>query len=184
MQTGAILDAPRAHLGSPRLLHVGCGGDPLPQWLRTAGYRETRLDIDERHQPDVLADMCTLGEIGQFQIVLCQHALEHLYPHQVGKALREFLRVLTDDGYAMIVVPDLEGVQPSNDVLFISPAGPIAGMDLFYGFRPKLEEMPHMAHHTGFVSATLDAALLEAGFACAHTRRMDCFNLLGIGIKA
>ena len=72
------------------LLHVGCGGGRLPDWL--TGFNEIRLDIDDTYNPDIVADMKDMGDIGQFDVVFCQHALEHLYPHEVTQALEEFRR--------------------------------------------------------------------------------------------
>ena len=87
------------------LLHVGCGGDALPDWL--AGYDEVRLDIDPLCHPDIVAPMYDLGDIGEYDAILCIHALEHVFPHEVEKALSEFKRVLKVGGYAMVFVPDL-----------------------------------------------------------------------------
>jgi hypothetical protein len=96
-------------------------------------------------------------------------------------ALREFRRVLTDDGYALIFVPDLEGLTLSNDVLYVSPAGPISAIDMIYGFGPEVEKHPGtMAHHTGFTSALLEAALLEAGFSKVHMSRVKAFNIMAV----
>lgn len=162
---------------SGRLLHVGCGGDPMPEWA--FGYTETRLDIDARHSPDVVASMTDMGEIGDFDIVYCSHALEHLYPHEVGVALSEFRRVLKPGGCAMVFVPDLEGVSATEEVLFEAPCGPITGLDLLYGYRKVLPDMPHMAHHTAFVSATLESAFRDAGFEAVEVKRMAAHNLMG-----
>lgn len=174
-----VTEAPGVALGS-RILHVGCGGDSLPEYL--VG-EETRLDVDPAWDPDVRASMTAMGDVGPFDVVYCAHALEHLPPHQVGTALREFLRVLAPGGYALIFVPDLEDVRPTEDVLFTAPAGPITGLDLIYGFRSKLEEMPFMSHRTGFTLATMTHALKAAGFSTVDVKRLDCFNLMAVGIK-
>jgi SAM-dependent methyltransferase len=175
--TEALLDAP-----SPgALLHVGCGYSPLPDFLTIHNYVETRLDIDPRCEPDVVASMTDLGDIGAFDLVFSHHSLEHLAPHDVGVALKEFQRVLTPSGAAIVFVPDLEGVAPTDDVLFVSPAGPIAGLDLFYGLRAALIDQPYMAHQTGFVSDTLRSALEAAGFARVVIERLPDHNLLAIG---
>lgn len=162
---------------SGSLLHVGCGNDPLPAWA--LGYEETRLDIDANCNPDVVASMTDMGEIGQFDLVFCSHALEHLYPHEVAVALGEFRRVLKPDGGAVVFVPDLEGVSATEDVLFEAPCGPITGLDLIYGYRRVLADMPHMAHHTGFTRETLTQVLADAGFAAVEVRRMEAHNLMG-----
>lgn len=168
--------------GPPRVLHVGCGGSPLPSWL--AGYEETRVDIDPRWFPDVIASAAELGIVsGRYDALLCAHTLEHLTRSDVGRALREFYRVLRPGGFAAIFVPDLEGVLPTQDVLYVSPAGPITGLDLIYGFSPLSSEMVPMQHRTGFVQSTLEAAMKDAGFERVVVNRMSCYNLMAAGMR-
>lgn len=163
------------------LLHVGCGSDPLPAWI--SGVKEVRLDIVPDYSPDIVANMIDMGDIGTFDAILCRHSLEHLPPHDVQKALKEFLRVLNPNGIALIFVPDLDGVSATNEVLFESPAGPICGLDLMYGFREVLEERPYMAHRTGFVSETLKNALEQVGFSTVKVSRLSNYDMMGVGIK-
>lgn len=152
----------------------------MPPWLHG---EEVRLDIDPAHRPDIVADMRHIGDIGPFDALYCSHALEHLYPHEVRPTLEGFRRVLNDRGHALIIVPDLEDARPTEAPLFNAPAGPITGLDLYYGKRSFIESSPYMAHHTGFVSETLRDALLGAGFSHAETRRLPCFNLFGVAIR-
>lgn len=166
-------------LGS--LLHVGCGGEPIPEWA-DGKYKEIRLDLDPTHSPDIVASMTDMGEIGEFDAIHSSHCLEHLMPHEVGVALSEFHRVLKPKGFAVIFVPDLEDVRATNDVLFVAPCGPVAGLDLIYGLRSLLHVMPYMAHRTGFTQATLSMALTDAGFT-AVVQRMDNYNLMAIAAK-
>jgi SAM-dependent methyltransferase len=165
----------------PSVLHVGCGFESLPAWL--AGCEEVRLDIDPRCDPDIVASLTDLGEIGPFDMVFSSHCLEHLSPHEVPVALAEFHRVLKPGGSVVAFVPDLEGVEPTEAVLFKSAAGPITGMDLFYGLRSALKVQPYMAHRTGFVRDTLKAALEGAGFAQSEAVRLSCYNLMGAARK-
>lgn len=162
-------------------MHVGCGGDGLPDWL--TGYTETRLDIDASQCPDIVASMLDLGDIGPFDAIFCRHALEHVYPHEVLQALGEFRRVLKEGGYAMVFVPDLEGVSPTHEVLFDAPSGPITGHDLFYGYGVALTHNPYMAHKCGFVKETLQQAFESAGFTRIKTNRIGNYDLMGVGVK-
>ena len=168
-----------------KLLHAGCGGAPLPPFLQHV--QEVRLDIDPAQRPDIVADMAHLPEgLGPFDAVFTCHALEHLMPHAVGECLAGFHRVLRSGGSVVIFVPDLEGVAPTREVLFESPAGPITGHDLFYGHAPALRDYPYMAHRCGFVKETLAAALTEAGFINVRTDRVTDpapHNLFGFGVK-
>ena len=152
-------------------------------WARE-GYKEVRLDIDPRNKPDILASMTDMGEIGSYEVVYCCHALEHLYPHEVGKTLKEFVRVLSSGGTAVIMVPDLENVKPTDEILDIPLCGPITGLHLFYGDATQIEQFPHMAHHSGFVQDTLTRAMKQAGFSNVNVRRAAGFNLIGTGQKA
>lgn len=165
---------------SGRVLHVGCGHTPLPTWL--AHYDEVRLDIDPGCKPDIVADMMDLGAIGPFDALYCSNALEHLYPHDVPRALAEFLRVLRPGGALIVFVPDLEGVPADETVMYESPCGPITGLDMHYGKTDYLEAAPYMAHHTGFVSTTLAKTLSEAGVRDVTVLRIPEYNLMGSGL--
>jgi SAM-dependent methyltransferase len=164
-----------------KVLHVGCGGDPLPDWL--GKYSEVRLDIDENCKPDIIASMLDMGDIGEFDVVFSQHNLEHIHQHEVGQALSEFRRVLKDGGVLVLFVPDCEDAKPNEDILFVSPAGPITGLDLYYGYRKVLKEMPYMAHKNAFTKDTLFNALQEAGFNKITVKRLWPFNMMGCGVK-
>ena len=163
----------------PTVLAVGCGPDPMQEW-RDKGYQVVRLDADPSVQPDVVASMTSLGDIGPFDVVYCSHALEHLYPHEVPRALSEFHRVLGHGGKAVILVPDLQDVPATDDPL---PGSDLTGLHLYYGDSSLIEANPFMAHHSGFVEATLSAAMKAAGFEVS-TQRMGYYNLLGMGVKS
>lgn len=153
----------------------------MPEWAAN-NFITTYLDIEPRTNPDIVASMTELPlDIGPYDVVFCCHALEHLYPHEVYWALTEFKRVLKPGGIAIIMVPDLEDVRPTEDILDYPEAGPITGLHLFYGDSRQIQEYPHMAHHSGFVKETLKKALDTAGFAHSETRRMNNYNLLGLG---
>jgi predicted SAM-dependent methyltransferase len=163
------------------LLHVGCSGHPLPAWL--TGYRETRLDIDPGCKPDIVASMTDLGAIGPFDMIFCSHALEHVYPHQVPVALSEFIRVLKPGGAAVVLVPDLGDVRPTDEVLYRTDDGPVTGLDLIYGIARTVEASLHWAHHTGFTAKTMADAFNTAGFSKITVKRLELFNILAVGIK-
>lgn len=147
------------------------------------GYKEVRLDIDAQHKPDIVASMLDLGAIGPFDLVFSSHALEHIYPHEVHVALTEFHRVLTDDGRLVVIVPDLEGVQPTEEVVYECAAGPITGLDMYYGWSKVIPENPFMAHKCGFVKETLEKVLRQAGFRHVVVQRAHGHNLIGAAAK-
>jgi SAM-dependent methyltransferase len=162
------------------VLYVGCGYDTDSSWLPLEA-RVTRLDIDPACEPDIVADMLAMGDIGPFDAVLSVHSLEHLYPHQVPQAVSEFHRVLGPEGYVICVVPDLGDVRPTPAVLMETPAGPVSGLDLYYGLRSALPENPYMAHHTGFTVDTIGLAF--EGFRKVTAQRLSDYNLVAVAQK-
>lgn len=172
-----------------RLLHIGCGSQPLPGWL--SQFEEVRVDIDPACNPHFVRDMLSLHDIGTFDLVYSSHCLEHLYPYQVPKALAEFQRVLNPGGSVLIMVPDLEGITPdTKPVMFVYedgnpvPVHRICGLDMYYGLHTELEVNPHMAHHCGFIAPVLDSVMKEAGFENVITERLENHNLMTSGVKA
>lgn len=163
-----------------RVLHVGCGGEKLPPPLDQ--HEEVRLDADPAVKPDIVASMTALGDIGEFDIIYCSHALEHLYPHEVKVALSEFHRVLKVGGSAIIVVPDLEDVRPTDDVLMGTFENGITGLHMYYGDPREIPSKPFMAHHCGFIKDTMQG-VLEAVFGRVIVKREPHYNLVGVGIK-
>lgn len=164
-----------------RLLHVGCGGEPLPAWFGEC--EEVRLDINPDMRPDVCASMLDMGEIGEFDTLYTCHALEHLYQQDVARALSEFRRVLKPGGCAVVLVPNLKGIEPTDDVVYTAGCGPVTGHDMHYGMTSLIEANPHMAHHCGFVPKTLESAMKRAGFSHVETRELSFHNLLAVGVK-
>ena len=163
----------------PTVLHVGCGRQPLPEWLD--GHDEVRLDIDPGVEPDIIASMTDLGDIGPFDVLYTSHTLEHLYPDEVPIALAEFRRVLKPGGFATIIVPNLDGILPTEDVVYEAPSGPVCGLDMYYGAGSRIGNNRYMAHHCGFVPSTLKAVVDQAGFARNEVTTSN-FNLLAVAV--
>lgn len=161
---------------------MGCSRASLPGYFPYE-FKEIRLDIDPDVEPDIVADMSQLPDIGPFDVVYSSHCLEHLLPHRVQPCLEGFARVLKPGGVAMIFVPDLEGLSPTEDILYESSAGTVRAADLFYGFRKYLEAHPFMAHRTGFVKDTLESVMSAAGFSKVSVKRFEQHNLFGVGVK-
>ena len=169
-------------------LHVGCG--PKREWqtpFAGLGWREIRVDIDPQAQPDVVGSMVDMGAVDNVCVdaLFSSHNIEHLYPHEVPLALAEFKRVLKPSGFALITCPDLRSVAAlvANDQLteaaYVSPAGPIAAIDILYGHRPAMQAGNlFMAHRCGFTEKVLVGTLRAAGFQrIASLTRAKAFDL-------
>lgn len=161
-----------------RTVLIAGSGEEGAQWTEQ-GWSVVRLDIDPRTCPDIVGSMTALGDIGPFDAVACNNALEHLYPHEVPKALREFHRVLNPGGHVIVQVPDLQDARPTEE--YIYEIG-MSGLHLYYGDPSRLEEFPYMAHHCGFVEDTLRRVMEMVGFKVT-TKRLPCYQLMGIGEK-
>lgn len=178
-------------------LHVGCGPKHKDQTTRAfnqADWRECRLDIDASVNPDVVGTMTDMSAVpdGSVQAVFSSHNIEHLYPHEVPVALAEFLRVLSDDGFVVITCPDLQSVcklvadDKLTEPAYVSPAGPIAPIDILYGHRPPMARGNlFMAHRCGFTQRVLVGTLQAAGFKMvASLSRPAHFDLWALATKA
>ena len=180
-----------------KLLHVGCG--PKRKEQTTAGFntpewQEIRLDIDAGVQPEVTGTMTDMSAVKDSSIdaIFSSHNIEHLYPHEVPVALAEFLRVLKDDGFAVITCPDMQSVCAlvAQDKLmepaYHSGMGPISPLDIMYGHRASLAKGNlYMAHRCGFTQKVLAGTLRAAGFSIVGSRaRPQVFDLWALASKS
>ena len=161
----------------PQFLHVGCGSkhkDRTTPGFNRPEWNEVRLDVDPAVAPHITASMLDMSalESGSMDALFSSHNIEHLYPHEVPQALAEFKRVLKPEGWAVITCPDLQSVaeliahDKLEEAAYVSPAGPIAPLDILYGHRTSLARGNlYMAHRTGFTLKTLIGALQNAGFS-------------------
>lgn len=158
------------------MLHVGCGpraSGLLPKEFTTPQWHEVRLDIDPGVDPDIIGTITDMTAVAQRSVdaIWSSHNLEHVFPHEVPVALREFYRVLKPGGIAHVQVPDITvparqivrgGIE---DVIYQSPAGPITALDMLFGHNEAIASGKHyMAHRTGFTQKSMTARFVEVGF--------------------
>lgn len=179
-------------------LHVGCGRKDKTSTTRgfaTDDWTEVRFDVDPTLKPDIVGDMLDMSAVGEGTMdgLYSSHNIEHLYAHQVPMALRQFVKVLRPDGFAVITCPDLQGVAQliAEDKLtepaYHSPSGPISPLDILYGWQHALEKGHFfMAHKSGFTRSSLRAALAEAGFKriASMRRGQPFYDLWCVATKA
>jgi len=159
-----------------RLLNVGGGSKSIPLPPEYAGFEHVLLDIDPSGKPDIVLDGRKILELGaeQFDAIYCSHNLEHYFRHDVPKVLAGFFHVLKPGGFANIRVPDLMEVMRAvlqrnmdlEEQLYVSPMGPVAPLDVIYGFGRQIETSGNdfFAHRTGFSAQSLTRAVEQAGF--------------------
>jgi hypothetical protein len=197
---GAIppLNDVTANQNLKRLLHVACGVATMAD-IPVTGFKgdqwcELRLDADASVQPDIAGSMTDMSMVQSDGVdaIYSSHGIEHLYWHDVPKALSEFLRVLNEQGFAVITCPDVQAAAAMIaedrmfDTAYESAAGAITPFDILYSYRPYVERNPQwMAHHCGFTFSTLAGVLRHAGFASvAGFRRPDAFDLWLLASKS
>ncbi|MDA0380428.1 MAG: methyltransferase domain-containing protein [Bacteroidetes bacterium] len=162
---------------------MGCG--PVKKEETTSEFAkdywaELRFDIDPVVEPDLIGTITDMieAESNSVDAVYSSHNIEHLYAHEVPKALMEFKRVLKTDGFCVITCPDLQEVarlvadDRLTETAYMSPAGPITPLDIIYGFRMSISEgNSYMAHRCGFTERVLRGTLNSAGFAYVATMK-------------
>lgn len=165
-----------------KLLHVGCGQHNKTNTtdvFSQAEWEEARLDIDPNVKPDITASITDMSVIKDktFDAVYSAHNIEHLFAHEVPLALKEFHRVLNEEGIAFIRCPDLYTIAKFIvdgkvvEPMYVSPAGPVTPLDSLYGMRSLLKDNSFMAHRMGFTAELLTGELKKAGFKNAHCVR-------------
>ena len=160
-----------------KVLNVGGNSKQISLPPQYAGFEHLMLDIDPNCKPDILCDARKLASLepDQFEAVYCSHNLEHYYRHDVRTVLAGFLHVLKPTGFAHIRVPNLQELMrvvverglDVDDVLYLSPSGPIMVIDVIYGYSVEIERsgQDFFAHKTGFTQRSLSKALHTAGFS-------------------
>jgi SAM-dependent methyltransferase len=163
------------------LVNAGCGplgGARLPALFDT--WQQLRVDLDPGVQPDLVASVTDLSAIPSesADAVWSAHCIEHLYAHEVSRALGEFYRILADGGFACIVVPDLQAIasyiaaDKLHAPIYTSAAGPISAHDMVYGFGVAIAQgRVGMAHRCGFTPSLMVSRLQELPFGEILVRR-------------
>ena len=176
-------------------LHVGCGrkNKSRCRGFNNDNWKEIRFDIDKNVNPDIVGTLIDMKsvETASVDAVYSSYNIDHIYPHQVPIALREFYRVLKEDGIVVITCPDIQGVceiiaqdkllQP----LYESPVGPISPIDILFGNRKQIAGgNEYMAKKSGFTYSVLNGSLYEAGFKVrVGGRRPETWDLWIVAFK-
>lgn len=157
-------------------LHVGCGSkykNKTTSGFNNDDWDEIRFDIDEAVKPDITGTITDMSSVESFSVeaVFSSNNIEHIYAHEVPRALSEFLRVLKPEGFLVLTCPDLQSVcalvaeDKLLEPMYVSPVGPVTPLDTLYGYGPFLSRGDlHMAHRCGFTQRVLTNHLRASGF--------------------
>ena len=161
----------------------------LPAFFRS--WKEFKVDVDPSTKPELVTSITDLSAIAGHSVdaIWSAHCVEHLYAHEVPQALAEFRRILREDGFVCIVVPDLQVIAQwiaedrLNETIYQSPAGDVTAHDMIWGFGPALAYGNNaMAHHCGFTPTPLIQTLAAAGFAEIMVRRRSNLELVALAL--
>lgn len=179
-----------------KFLNVGGGSKDtiIPKCYEN--WQHTLLDIDPEVKPDIVCDARKLNtlESDQYDAIYCSHNLEHYFRHDALSVLKGFVHVLKDDGFAHIIVPNIQYIMQVavannldlGDVLYQSGQGPITVRDVMYGYEKQIAEsgQDYYAHKTGFSPKSLNILLQEAGFKyIGIIENKPGFEIIGVGFK-
>ena len=169
------------------LLNVGCGWENISKikGFDKDDWKEIRLDINSAVKPDVVGSSTDMSmiETGSVDAIYSSYNLDHIYPHEVLIALKEFYRVLKEDGIAVVKCPDIQTVceliaqDKLLEFLYESDIGPVSPIDVIYGNRKQIQMgNEYMAKKVGFTYSALNGAFAEAGFKARYGGRMPNYG--------
>lgn len=137
-------------------LHIGCKGEKID------GFK--RLDIVQHGDVDFVRNANDLScfEDGSIDEIYASHILEHFYKPDVPKVLSEWHRVLKQNGFLWISVPDFDAIVN----MYLSSGRRLDTWTTHLINGDQLE--PYSFHYNVFTYQTLSGLLSQAGFS-----RMD-----------
>ena len=161
-----------------KLLHVGCNvldkKGTIPYFFND-NWDEIRYDIDVSVNPTIVGTITDLGliESNSIDAIYSAHNIEHLFEFEVDVAFSEFYRVLKNDGFLIILCPDLISVcklviekglyghaYDTADGIQITPH------DMIYGWGRLIKSgNSFFAHKCGFDAQSMQKKLGDANFA-------------------
>lgn len=156
------------------VLNLGAGKTALEaQTLFFQGWREIRVDIKELN-PEVVDDIRELRNIPSnfADAIWACHVVEHVHWHDQKKMFTNMIRVLKDDGIAVIRVPDIGSIADRikngfNSELYRIGERVFTPMDIVYGHRDYFDGSDAVnyasCHKVGFTEQSLTEMLKEFG---------------------
>ena len=176
-------------------LNVGCGpkSDSKIRGFDNDDWKEIRLDIDKGVNPDIVGTLTDMNQVETASVdaVHSAYNIDHIYPHEVPIALKEFYRVLNEDGIVVLRCPDIQKIceviaqDKLLEPLYESPIGPIFPIDILYGNRNEIANgNQFMAKKCGFTYSLLDGLFFKAGFKSRiGGKRPEAWDLFIVAFK-
>jgi predicted SAM-dependent methyltransferase len=169
--------SPFVNTTSNTILNVGFGGQHIKEMPHTEpfnGMKELTLDIDNKFNPDIMADITDISHIPNNYVTSAytSHMIEHIDYFKVPLVLRELLRICQPGGIVRIVTPNLQVIGEhisKGDLLtpiYDSNGGPISPIDIIYGHRHSVHRnrVDFMIHRTGFTKQVFEHIATENNF--------------------
>jgi glycosyltransferase involved in cell wall biosynthesis len=152
----------------PVVLNVGCGQTRLDAQSKFfVDWDEIRVDAYDNPTADIITSIVELEKIPNESVdcVWASHVVEHNYWHQLPALFNNMLRVLKEDGFAVVRVPDLGSIADKIEdglleIEYNSSAGPVSVIDMIYGHRGFVESWGEgMSHKIGFTKKSMEQVL-------------------------
>ncbi len=159
-------------------VHLGCGWKYLDGMINVDGYLLHKIDLwlDLRNGLPFPDRSC--------RFVYSSHVIEHMYPYEAIRLLREVRRVLADDGVARIAVPSMEYA------LKVARGEAVDDWPRAFG-DPTAQALNYLfcdgQHKFGYSFGVLDQFAREAGFGRvgnyseAHGVRTKTYGAVTVG---
>ena len=144
----------------------------LHQNFRGDAWHCVRVDPVEAANPDLQHMPVKLAMFANASVdaIWAPQLLHRFFLHDIEAALREYFRLLKDEGSIYITVPDLQlaasyVVHSRHSEKLHLTGAPTTPIEMLYGDARALQKgMGHFQHRFGFTPDLLGAKLREAGF--------------------
>lgn len=150
-----------------KALDIGCG--PINRASEFPEHQLVRVDIREEVNPDYRCDVRSLPfKDKEFDIVFSSHVLEHFPRNETSKVLKEWTRVLKEDGKLVLVLPNIQWALKNFDS---APTEDV--YNVLYGAQSN----PFDFHQNGLHPAFMHELLLHCGMKDIEIQEDD-YNMI------
>ena len=150
-------------------LNIGCGETHIS---KTHPYfhdwKEVRADL-YRDDVDIQCDLVNMSQIEDksFDCVWASHVVEHQYWHEMPAVFNNLMRIIKDDGFVIVKVPDIGAIADKIKDGLLEPMPNMYGLapiDFLYGGRHRVEVHPlGEVHKMGFTMKSMSQILQSFG---------------------